>query len=626
MKSWTIDQSRTLYNIERWGAPYFDINSQGNVTVSPDCTSKNQIDLFQLTQEINKVGLNLPVLLRVTDILKDRVSALCDAFDKARDGYSYHGNYHAVYPIKVNQHRTVVEHMLEQSDLGVGLEAGSKPELMVVLSQANNNSIIICNGYKDREYIRLALMGQKMGHQVFIVIEKLAELELILEESKKMHITPNLGVRIRLASIGKGKWQNTGGEKSKFGLSANQVLTVITSLKKHNALSYLKLIHCHLGSQLANIRDIQTGLHEIARYYSELHQLDVPIKFIDVGGGLGIDYEGSRSRNYCSMNYNIQEYANAIVQAFKQVCTDNQLPHPSIITESGRAMTAHHAILISNIIDSEPALKQDNVNPPGDNDPGVLKNLWNTLQNISDRSVVEAYHDATHWLSESHTMYTHGIINLQQRANAEQTYFNICRKIQSLLSTKHRSHREIMDELNEKLADKYFCNLSIFKSMPDIWAIDQVFPIMPLHRLNEEPTKRVTLQDLTCDSDGTVSSYVESENIETTLPAHELKSGQAYIMGFFLVGAYQEILGDMHNLFGDTHSIDVEFDAEGNYQLVEAEPGDTIEEILNFVHYISEQLLENYQLKLEMAKLTEQEKCGYLDELKNSLKGYSYLS
>jgi len=626
MKPWTIEQSRMLYNIERWGAPYFDINAQGNVTVSPDSSKTKQIDLFEITQEIKNTGLGLPVLLRVTDILKNRVKTLCKAFDNARKKFSYQGAYHAVYPIKVNQQRTVVEHMLEQTQLGVGLEAGSKPELMILLSHADKEgNLIICNGYKDREYIRLALIGQKLGHQIFIAIEKLSELELILEEAKKIGITPNLGVRLRLASIGKGKWQNTGGEKSKFGLSASQVLNLIETLDKHNARSCLKLIHCHLGSQLSNIRDIQTGLQEISRYYSELHQLNVPVKYIDVGGGLGIDYEGSRSRNYCSMNYGVQEYANAIVQSFQQICAENGLPHPNIITESGRAMTAHHAILISNVIDYEPAIDNKEIKAPSNEDPAVLINLWKTYQDVSSHSAVEAFHDASHWLAETQAMYTHGILNLQQRANVEQLYLKICKKLQLLLSTKYRAHREIIDKINEKLADKYFCNLSIFQSLPDIWAIDQVFPIMPIHRLNEEPSNRITLQDLTCDSDGMVENYVEEENIESTLPAHELIANQEYIIGFFLVGAYQEILGDMHNLFGDTHSIDVEFDANGNYQLVEAEPGDTVEEILSFIHYSSQHLLDNYQRKINESELTQQEKLIYLNDLQNSLQGYSYL-
>ncbi len=626
MNPWTIDQSRKLYNIEHWGAPYFDINTQGNVTISPDGSKEKSIDLFQLTQNIKNTGLGLPILIRITNILQDRVHTLRQAFESAKTTYDYQGRYHPVYPIKVNQQRTVVKHILEKAKFGVGLEVGSKPELMIALSHSiHEQHQIICNGYKDQKYIRLALIGQALGHQVFIVIEKLSELNLILQEAKKLNITPQLGVRIKLSSVGKGNWQNSGGEKSKFGLSASQTLQLIQALEKNNATHLLTLIHCHLGSQLANIRDIQMGLKEISRYYAELRKLNLPIEYIDVGGGLGVDYEGSQSRNYCSMNYDIQEYANDIVQAFKQVCTKMELPHPNIITESGRAMAAHHAILVSNIIDHEPALGIDPINSSTNDTPTVLINLREIEQCISKRSVIEAYHDASYWLSETQAMYTHGIIDLSQRATAETLYFKICRKIQSCLSHDNRAHREIMDELNEKLSDKYFCNFSIFQSLPDIWGIDQIFPIMPLHRLDEEPTKRITLQDITCDSDGAISHYVENESIETSLSAHTLHANKPYIMGFFLVGAYQEILGDMHNLFGDTHAIDVTIDDNGNTQLMDAEPGDTIEEILSIVHYKSEQLLKNYQEKMRCSTLSQQEKELYFEELQSSLSDYSYL-
>jgi len=626
MKDWTIENAKKRYSIKHWGNPYFDINAKGHVTVKPDKKSDHEIDLFQATQMVRDSGLELPVLLRFTDILKSRAAELCDAFSNSTDQHGYKGSYSAVYPIKVNQQRTVVEHLVQNSRNNVGLEAGSKPELMIVLSQAQSNSPIICNGYKDREYIRLALMGQKMGHKVFIVIEKLSELDHILSESEKMEVTPNLGIRLRLSSIGKGNWQNTGGEKSKFGLSAAQALLIVDKLKETNSTNCLSLMHCHIGSQLANIRDIQNGLQEIVRYYVELRHLDVPISHIDVGGGLGIDYEGSRSRNYCSMNYSIEEYANVIIQTFKQTCADQDLPHPNIITESGRALTAHHAVLISNIIDNESHNSDKLISAPKENDPSILSNFWRSYENISSRSVVEAYHDASHWLSEAQSMFTHGLLSLQQRAYAEQLYYQTCEKIRVLLSMDQRTHREIMDEINEKLAEKYFCNLSIFQSLPDIWAIDQVFPIMPIHRLNEEPTKRVTIQDLTCDSDGTIENYVESENIETTLAAHNLNANEPYLLGFFLVGAYQEILGDMHNLFGDTHSVDVSVNEDGRTLLTEAETGDTVEELLNFIHYNSDRLLDIYQGKLNKTQLSQLEKESYFIELKSGMKGYSYLT
>ena len=628
MPNWNIEQSRKLYNIEHWGTPYFDINQSGHLSVKPSRNATNEIDLYQVAQEIKKLGLNWPVLLRVTDILSDRVETLQSAFLAAKKDIGFNGKYIPVYPIKVNQQRTVVEHLQSQSSV-IGLEAGSKPELMVVLSHApQNGGTIICNGYKDSEYIRLALIGQKLGHNIFIVIEKISELDLVLTESSKMEITPQLGIRIRLSSIGKGNWQNTGGEKSKFGLSAPQILQTVEKLNQNNALDCLKLIHCHLGSQLANIRDIQTGLREVSRYFSELSNLGAPIAYIDVGGGLGVDYEGSRSRSYCSMNYSVQEYANDITQAIFQACQEHKLAHPTIITESGRAMTAHHAILITNIIDTEINSEQKPVPKPKSDSPVVLKNLWTTREKISQRSVLETYHDAAHWLNETQTLYTHGVLTLPERAFAEQIYFDICHSIRTLLSVDSNSHREVIAEINDKLADKYFCNLSIFQSLPDIWAIDQIFPIAPLHRLDEEPSNRATLQDLTCDSDGAIEYYVNGENIDTTLPVHPVEKNKEYLLGIFLTGAYQEILGDMHNLFGDTHAINMEIDDKNGdcgFRLTEAEHGDSIHEVLSYVHFDTNRMMQNYQYKIQCAGLSDNEQLQFLDELSAGLEGYTYL-
>ncbi|MDH3326120.1 MAG: biosynthetic arginine decarboxylase [Gammaproteobacteria bacterium] len=625
MTTWSIEQSRKLYNIAHWGKPYFNINQSGHLSVKTSLNSGNEVDLYDVALEVKKQGLNWPVLVRITDILTDRVSTLQQAFAQAMESTGYNGNYIPVYPIKVNQQRTVVEHLQSHSDI-VGLEAGSKPELMIVLSHAlQNGGTIICNGYKDREYIRLALIGQKLGHNLFIVIEKISELDLVLSESEKMGIKPKLGIRIRLSSIGKGNWQNTGGEKSKFGLSAAQILQAIDKLKENNALDCLELIHCHLGSQLANIRDIQNGLREVSRYYAELRNLNAPVNYIDVGGGLGIDYEGSRSRSYCSMNYSVQEYANDITHAFWQICQEHKLPHPTIITESGRAMTAHHAVLITNIIDTEINSTAQVPSSPDESSPMVIKNLWNTRKKMEDQSLLETYHDATHWLNESQTMYTHGLLSLAQRALAEQLYFDICRTIRPLLSPESNSHREAIGELNDKLADKYFCNLSIFQSLPDIWAIDQIFPIIPLHHLNEEPTNRATLQDLTCDSDGSIKHYVNGDNIDSTLPVHKVENNKQYLLGIFLTGAYQEILGDMHNLFGDTHAINLKINEKGKFKLSEPEPGDSINEVLGFVHFDTKLMLDNYQSKIQHANLSNDEQNQYYEELMSGLEGYTYL-
>ncbi|MDH5256733.1 MAG: biosynthetic arginine decarboxylase, partial [Gammaproteobacteria bacterium] len=396
-------------------------------------------------------------------------------------------------------------------------------------------------------------------------------------------------------------------------------------LKQTKTLDCLELIHCHLGSQLANIRDIQNGLREVSRYFAELRNLDAPVKYIDVGGGLGIDYEGSRSRSYCSMNYSVQEYANDITRAFWQICEENNLPHPTIITESGRAMTAHHAVLITNIIDTEINSSQQILIKPDDASPMVIQNLIDTRSKIEDQSVLETYHDAVHWLHETQTLYTHGLLSLAQRAYAEQLYLDICRTIRPLLSPESHSHREVIDELNDKLADKYFCNLSIFQSLPDIWAIEQIFPIAPLHRLDEEPIRRARLQDLTCDSDGAIDRYVNGANIESTLPVHKVDDKEQYLLGIFLTGAYQEILGDMHNLFGDTHAINLEIDEQGKFKLTEAEQGDSINEVLSYVHFDTNHMLENYRSKIQHAKLSDDEEKLFFQELSAGLEGYTYL-
>jgi len=626
MTQWTIQEARETYNIEHWGDGFFDVNEQGRIITRPQRNPEHPgVDLYKVAHEIRDAGLNWPVLLRVTDILHERIDQICGAFVRATEEDGYQGRHIAVYPIKVNQQRTVVQHILAHGGNRVGLEAGSKPELMVVLAHANaNQGVIICNGYKDREYIRLALIGQQLGHQIFIVVEKLSELDLVLAEAKDMGVRPTLGIRVRLASIGKGKWQNTGGEKSKFGLSATQVLGVVNRLKHMDMLDTLQLVHCHLGSQLANIRDIQTGMNEVARYYSELRRLGAPVHKVDVGGGLGVDYEGTRSRSSCSMNYSVQEYANDVVHALWETCVANKLPHPDIITESGRAMTAHHAILITDVIDSESVVDTRSLTPPAPEDPMVLRDMWQTLQALSNRSALEAYHDAVHWLAEAQTMYTHGIVNLEQRAKIEQMYFAICQRVQATLQASTRAHREILDELNEKLADKFFCNMSVFQSIPDSWAIDQIFPIVPLHRLDEAPTRRAMLQDLTCDSDGAVQFYVDRDTVETTLPVHEHKPDEPYLFGIFMVGAYQEILGDLHNLFGDTHSINLEFTADG-YRLVEPEEGDTVQEVLRYVHYSPEELSRRYREKTQRANVTEAQKRDYLRELDAGLQGYTYL-
>ena len=623
--SWNLDKARNTYNIAHWGSGYFDISQQGHLLVYPDRdSSRPGIDVYELSQRLAEQKLSLPVLVRFTDILRDRVTTLCTAFDEAMAADQYTGGYTAVYPIKVNQQRTVVEHICQNGGGRIGLEAGSKPELMAVLALSQPGGVIVCNGYKDREYIRLALIGQRLGHKVFIVIEKPSELQLILEESDKLGIEPLLGLRVRLASIGAGKWQNTGGEKSKFGLTASQVLAATDKLRQADKLAALQLLHCHLGSQIANIRDIQRGMREVARYYAELHALGVALQYVDVGGGLGIDYEGTRSRSDCSMNYSVHDYASNVVNALKRICDEQALPHPMLISESGRALTAHHAMLITNVID------HDRIEIPADidalennTDPGVIQYLWDVMSKSDVGSPLEAYHDALHWLQQAQELYTEGMITLEQRARAEQLYYLVCARVKARLNPGLRAQRELLDELNEKQADKYFCNFSLFQSLPDVWAIEQVFPIMPLHRLDEEPTRRVVIQDITCDSDGRIDQYVDNEGLESSLPLHSYVEGQPYLLGMMLVGAYQETLGDMHNLFGDTDSVDVELTDDG-YRMVSPEYGDAVDELLAYVHFDAEELLVAYQTKLDDAGLPDQDKGLYLDELRAGLKGYTY--
>lgn len=626
MQEWDIQRARDTYNISYWGGDYFDINEDGHLEVRPRRKGVQPgIDLYQLSQEAQNAGLALPLLVRFSDILHDRVDTLCDAFTQAMGEAGYQGRYTAVYPIKVNQQKSVVQEILRHGEARVGLEAGSKPELMAVLALSRTGGVIVCNGYKDREYIRLALIGGRIGHRVYIVVEKLSELATVIEESRKLAVTPLLGIRVRLASIGHGKWQNTGGDKSKFGLSAAQALTAVEELRRAGMLDSLQLMHFHLGSQVANVRDIQRGVREAARYYAELHALGVKIQCVDVGGGLGIDYEGTRSRSYCSMNYSVQEYANNVIHALWEICEQQGLPHPDVITESGRAMTAHHAVLITNVIDIEQAPVSKALTPPVKDEPLIIHDLWHALQNLNVRSVLESYHDAEHWVGEAQSMYTHGVLSLAQRARAEELFFAICAEVRTLLKPETRAHREILDELNEKLADKYFCNFSLFQSIPDVWAIEQVFPIIPLHRLDERPDRRAIIQDLTCDSDGRIDHYVDREGVESSLPLHSVDQHQPYLVGIFLVGAYQEILGDMHNLFGDTDAVNVELNSDGTYKLVEPQRGDTVDELLRYVHFDAEALLAAYRRKLDAAELSHALRKSYLVELEEGLAGYTYL-
>ncbi|MDX1343059.1 MAG: biosynthetic arginine decarboxylase [Reinekea sp.] len=624
---WTVSDAIELYNINRWSEGYFTVNENGDTVVNANQkTSLKDIVLAARTR-----GLQLPLLVRFPHILHDRVAQITSAFKAAIENEHYRNIYQPLYPIKVNQQRRVVEEIIKGQQLAgaarIGLEAGSKPELMAVLAEASRGATtIVCNGYKDEEYIRLALSAEKLGHHVYLVVEKSSEVDWILDISNELKVLPRIGVRARLASIGKGKWENSGGEKSKFGLTASEILAVTERLREHDRLDCFQLLHFHLGSQIANIRDIQLGLRECARFYVELRHLDVPIDIVDVGGGLGVDYEGTRSRESCSMNYSTQEYANNVVYAFREACENESLPHPMIFSESGRAVTAHHAVLIADVAEEE---APDVVVPecPAEDSPSILKELWYCYQctKIHERPYAELYHDATYFLKDVHDAYNQGFLTLQQRAHAEDMSRAINQIISERLNPAKRAHRDMLDDLNEKMATKLFVNFSMFQSLPDVWGIDQIFPILPLTGLDREPAIRGVLQDITCDSDGKIDYYVDGEGVESTIPLPEWQRGERPWLGFFMVGAYQEILGDLHNLFGDTNSLDAVFDEDGSLVLQNAKKGDTIEQVLNYVDFPEHMLVAAYQRQLEESSMPLSERQLFLDQYRKGLKQITYL-
>lgn len=633
MNDWSIDDARAGYNVTHWSQGFYGISDQGEVTVSPDPKNPDyKIGLNELAKDMVKAGVALPVLVRFPQILHHRVNSLCQAFDQAIQKYEYQADYLLVYPIKVNQQQTVVEEILaSQASKEVpqlGLEAGSKPELMAVLAMAQKaSSVIVCNGYKDNEYIRLALIGEKLGHKVYIVLEKLSELKMVLAESKRLGVKPRLGLRARLAFQGKGKWQASGGEKSKFGLSAAQILTVVDQLKQHQMLDSLQLLHFHLGSQIANIRDIRQGVSEAGRFYCELRELGASVNCFDVGGGLAVDYDGTRSQSNNSMNYGLTEYANNIVNVLTDICNEYEQPMPRIISESGRYLTAHHAVLITDVIGTETYQPED-IQPPAEESPQLLHNMWQSWSEIScradQRALIEIYHDSQSDLQEAQSLFALGQLTLAERAWAEQANLRVCHEVQGLLSAKNRYHRPIIDELNEKLADKFFVNFSLFQSLPDAWGIDQVFPVLPLSGLDKAPERRAVMLDITCDSDGIVDQYVDGQGIETTLPVPAWSAESPYLIGFFLVGAYQEILGDMHNLFGDTHSAVVRIEENGVTNIESVLAGDTVADVLRYVNLDAVDFMRTYE-ELVNLHIPEDERAQILDELQVGLKGYTYL-
>ncbi len=630
---WSVDSARSLYNVEGWGAGYFDISEKGHVVVRPDPNHPERtMDLRVLASDLEGQGIQLPVLLRFSDILKSRIETLSERFAQAIKEFEYTGGYTTVYPIKVNQQRHVVEEIVRFGKThGVGLECGSKPELQAVLGLSESTEhLIVCNGYKDHEFMRLALMGQKLGHKVFIVLEQVSELDVLLEVADELGVQPMAGVRIKLASEGAGRWAQSGGEKSKFGLSSAELIKLIDKLQSANRLDILKLIHFHLGSQITDIRFIKSGLQEVARFYLELRALGVDISHVDVGGGLGIDYDGTNSTNNASVNYTLQEYANDVIYTIAEACRESELPMPHIISESGRALTAHHALLLIKVIDVESQAEQP-VPELDDDDHSLLHEMredWRTLteRDPKTRKVLEVFHDASFDKDRARQFFNYGSLNLRGLAKAEVLWLATMNAIYRIAKADADTYSDILPELEAALVDRYFCNFSLFQSLPDSWAIDQLFPIMPIHRLLEEPVRRGTLQDVTCDSDGKIDRFVGDKNGRPSLELHEFRDGEDYILGIFLTGAYQEILGDLHNLFGDTNAVHIRLHDKGGYDITDLVEGDTVTEVLNYVQFGASQLLATFRRKVHGSNsISRDEANTFIAEFVAGLEGYTYL-
>jgi arginine decarboxylase len=630
---WSIDSTRALYNVEGWGAGFFDINERGHVVVRPNKeVPEREIDLFELGLDLEEQGVAMPVLLRFSDILRSRIESLCTRFDQAREEFSYTGGYTTVYPIKVNQQRHVVEEILEfGKQHGVGLECGSKPELQAILGLSETTDhLLICNGYKDEEFMRLALTGQKLGHQVFIVIEQLSEIDVLLQAADEMQVTPTAGVRIKLASRGYGRWKESGGEKSKFGLNAADLVAAIDKLRAAGRLDILKLIHFHLGSQITDIRFIKLGLQEIVRFYVELREMGLDITHLDVGGGLGVDYDGTNSTSDASVNYTLQEYANDVVYTLAEACREHDLPMPHIISESGRALTAHHALLLLKVIDVESHVEQP-IPDLSDEDHPLLHEMVADFRdasrkNVSKRRIREIYHDLTFDKERAHELFNSGVLSLRGRAMAEQIYFATINSIARAVDKDREEYEDIVGDIDAARVDRYFCNFSVFQSLPDSWAIDQLFPIMPIHRLTEEPQRRGTLQDITCDSDGKIDRFVGDKNGRPSLELHDFRDGEPYVLGVFITGAYQEILGDLHNLFGDTNAVHIRLGANLGYEVSHLVHGDTVTEVLNYVQFRVSDLLQTFRRKVANAKqISRQEANTFIADYVAGLEGYTYL-
>jgi arginine decarboxylase len=628
VKPWTASDAAELYDVGRWGAGYFSVSDAGNLCVHPTKDPKRSIDLKQLVDDLQLRGIDLPILIRFAEILKHRLGEIHDAFQTAMKEFSFKGDYCCVYPIKVNQQRQVVEEVL---DFGrpyrFGLEAGSKPELLAVMALASNDTPIICNGFKDAEFIEAAMLAHKIGRRIIPVVEKYTELGLILEYANKVGVRPNIGMRVKLATKSSGRWQSSGGYRSKFGLTVTEILRALEELKQQNMQDCFKLLHFHLGSQIPNIRHIKQALNEAVRIYVELAGRGAGLEYLDVGGGLGVDYDGSQTNFESSANYSLQEYANDVVYHIQSVCDDAGVKHPTIVSESGRAVVAYHSALIFNVLGVSGLGESDVPNELAPDAEQPIVDLLGTYQNVTARNLLESYHDAQQALDMAMNLFSGGYLPLDQRSLAENLFWAICRKMQRLVRQLDYVPEDLQG-LDALLSDTYFCNFSLFQSMPDSWAIRQLFPVMPIHRLAEQPTHHAVLGDITCDSDGKIDLFIDRRDVKRTLPLHSF-NGAPYYLGAFMLGAYQEILGDMHNLFGDTNAVHVSLDEMGGVVLETVIKGDTVREVLDYVEFDPDALVRKLRTDVETAvresRLDFQQAGRLLRFYEEGLQGYTYL-
>ena len=629
MRKWRIEDSEELYNIPGWGRNYFSVNERGHMVVTPRAGYAS-VDLKEVIDELQVRDIGTPVLLRFPDILDNRIEKISNCFRQAAEQYDYKGQSYSIYPIKVNQMRPVVEEIVSYGKkFNIGLEAGSKPELHAVLAtNIAENALIICNGYKDESYIELALLAQKMGRRIYLVVEKLNELRMIADISKRLKVRPNVGIRIKLSSTGSGKWSESGGDQSKFGLNSSELLEAIDILERRDMKDCLKLIHFHIGSQINKIRVVKNALREATQFYVQLSKLGFDIDFIDIGGGLGVDYDGTRSSSSeSSMNYSIQEYANDAVSAVVDVCTKNGLKQPNIINESGRSLTAHHSILIFEVLETTQLPVWKDSQEIGADDHELARELYDIWDRLDGARLFESWHDALQIREEALDLFSLGLLDLRTRAQIEKLFWSIAREVGEIAGgMKHVP--EDLRKISKMIPDKYFCNFSLFQSLPDSWAIDQLFPIVPISRLDEKPTRTCTIQDITCDSDGKIANFISAQGTSSALPVHPLKPGEPYYLAVFLVGAYQEILGDMHNLFGDTNAVHVSV-FKDRYEIDQIIEGETVDEVLDYVQYNPKKLVRNLETwvtaSMKAGTITPEEGRDFLSTYRSGLFGYTYL-